>query len=43
MASFSLGLDYKNSFKIYKRDKNNHSSPNSAHPEAAVALSLIHI
>ncbi|MBS4958010.1 MAG: cobalamin biosynthesis protein [Clostridium sp.] len=40
MASFSLGLDYKNSFKIYKRDKNNHSSPNSAHPEAAVAGAL---
>ena len=27
-------------FKIYKRDKNNHSSPNSAHPEAAVAGAL---
>lgn len=38
--SFILGLDYKNSFKIYKRDKNNHSSPNSAHPEAAVAGAL---
>ena len=40
VASFILGLDYKNSFKIYKRDKNNHSSPNSAHPEAAVAGAL---
>lgn len=40
IASFALGLDYKNSFKIYKRDKNNHSSPNSAHPEAAVAGAL---
>ena len=40
IASFVLGLDYKNSFKIYKRDKNNHSSPNSAHPEAAVAGAL---
>lgn len=39
-VSFILGLDYKNSFKIYKRDKNNHSSPNSAHPEAAVAGAL---
>ncbi|MDU1687449.1 MAG: cobalamin biosynthesis protein, partial [Clostridium perfringens] len=29
-----------NSFKIYKRDRYNHSSPNSAHPEAAVAGAL---
>ncbi len=28
------------SFKIYKRDRYNHSSPNSAHPEAAVAGAL---
>lgn len=40
VVSFILGLDYKNSFKIYKRDKNNHSSPNSAHPEAALAGAL---
>ena len=40
VVSFILGLDYKNSFKIYKRDKNNHSSPNSAHPEAAVEGAL---
>ena len=40
VVSFILVLDYKNSFKIYKRDKNNHSSPNSAHPEAAVAGAL---
>ena len=40
IVSFVLRLDYKNSFKIYKRDKNNHSSPNSAHPEAAVAGAL---
>ena len=40
VVSFILALDYKNSFKIYKRDKNNHSSPNSAHPEAAVAGAL---
>ena len=40
VVSFILGLDYKNSFKIYKRDKNNHSMPNSAHPEAAVAGAL---
>ena len=40
IASFILKLDYKNSYKIYSRDKNNHSSPNSAHPEAAVAGTL---
>lgn len=40
IISFILGLDYKKSFKIYNRDKNNHSSPNSAHPEAAVAGAL---
>ncbi|MGL5417012.1 MAG: adenosylcobinamide-phosphate synthase CbiB [Clostridium sp.] len=37
IASFLLGLDYKSAYKIYKRDKNNHSSPNSAHPEASIA------
>lgn len=40
IAAFILKLDYKNSYKIYSRDKNNHSSPNSAHPEAAVAGAL---
>jgi len=35
-----LGYDYKNSFKIYKRDRYNHTSPNSAHPEAAIAGAL---
>ena len=35
-----LGDDYKNSFKIYKRDRYNHTSPNSAHPEAAMAGAL---
>ncbi|MDO5516731.1 MAG: cobalamin biosynthesis protein [Clostridium sp.] len=39
-ASFILGYDYKNSFKIYKRDRYNHTSPNSAHPEAAMAGAL---
>lgn len=39
-SSVVLRLDYKNSLKIYKRDKNNHSSPNSAHPESAVAGAL---
>lgn len=39
-ASFFTGLDYKNAFKIYKRDKNNHSSPNSAKTEAVCAGAL---
>ncbi|SFD02530.1 adenosylcobinamide-phosphate synthase CbiB [Clostridium uliginosum] len=40
ISSGILGYDYKNSFKIYKRDRYNHSSPNSAHPEAAMAGAL---
>lgn len=40
LASTFLGYDYKNSFKIYKRDRYNHTSPNSAHPEAAMAGTL---
>lgn len=40
IISFILDLDYRNSYKIYNRDKYNHSSPNSAHPEAAVAGAL---
>ena len=40
IASFILGLDYKQSYQIYQRDRYNHTSPNSAHPEAAVAGAL---
>lgn len=40
IASFILGYDYKKSYRIYKRDRYNHTSPNSAHPEAAVAGAL---
>ena len=40
IASIILRYDYKNSFKIYKRDRYNHTSPNSAHPEAAMAGAL---
>ena len=40
ISSFILKLNTKNSMKIYKRDKNKHLSPNSAHPEAAVAGAL---
>ena len=39
-AAFILRLDYKNSYRIYKRDRYNHTSPNSAHPESAVAGAL---
>lgn len=40
VSSLILGYDYKNSLKIYKRDRYNHTSPNSAHPEAAMAGAL---
>lgn len=40
VASFILGLEYKQSYVMYKRDRYNHTSPNSAHPEAAVAGAL---
>ena len=40
LSSFILKKDYKNSFKIFKRDRYNHTSPNSAHPEAAMAGAL---
>lgn len=39
-ASFILKEDYKSSLKIYLRDRYNHKSPNSAHPEAAMAGAL---
>ncbi|WMJ22049.1 adenosylcobinamide-phosphate synthase CbiB [Paludicola sp. MB14-C6] len=39
-ASFIVGLDSKNAVKIYKRDKHNHSSPNSAKTEAVAAGAL---
>ena len=40
LASMILGYDYKNSLKIFIRDRKNHSSPNSAHSEASVAGAL---
>ncbi len=40
LASFILKMDYKNAFKIYKRDRCNHKSPNSAQTEAVCAGSL---
>lgn len=39
-AAFFLDLNWKNSLKIFRRDRLNHSSPNAAHPEAAVAGAL---
>ena len=39
-AAFLTGMDGKNAAKIYKRDRRNHASPNSAQTEAAVAGSL---
>lgn len=40
ISSCILRYDYKNSYKIYKRDRYNHTSPNSAHPESAMAGAL---
>lgn len=37
LASLILRYNYKNSLKIYFRDRKNHSSPNSAHTESSVA------
>lgn len=39
-ASYILSLDYKNAFKIYKRDRYNHLSPNSAQTESVCAGAL---
>lgn len=39
-ASFFLKMDYKNAYKIYKRDRYNHKSPNSAHTESVCAGAL---
>lgn len=39
-AAYIFGFNGERSFRIYNRDKFNHSSPNSAHPEAAFAGAL---
>ncbi len=39
-SAFILGLNYKNSAKIYKRDRKNHASPNSAQTESSCAGAL---
>jgi adenosylcobinamide-phosphate synthase len=40
ISSFILGFDYKNAFKIFKRDRKNHLSPNSAQTESCMAGAL---
>lgn len=39
-ASFVLKMDYKNAYKIFKRDRYNHKSPNSAQTESVCAGAL---
>lgn len=40
LASFFLKMDYKNAYRIFKRDRYNHASPNSAQTEAVCAGAL---
>ncbi|BCN32965.1 adenosylcobinamide-phosphate synthase CbiB [Anaeromicropila herbilytica] len=40
LASFFLRYDVKNAYRIYKRDRYNHASPNSAHTESVCAGAL---
>lgn len=40
MAAFLLKFDYRNAAKIFLRDRKQHSSPNAAHTESAVAGAL---
>lgn len=40
LSSVFAGLDVKNAVKIYRRDRRNHASPNSAQTEAAMAGAL---
>lgn len=40
LASFFLGLDWRNAFRILLRDGRNHPSPNAGIPEAATAGAL---
>ncbi|SHJ59394.1 adenosylcobinamide-phosphate synthase [Dethiosulfatibacter aminovorans DSM 17477] len=37
VAGMILGYDWKNGIRIFRRDRGNHSSPNSAHSESVVA------
>ena len=40
IGSFICGLDGKNAWRILRRDRKNHKSPNSAHTESAMAGAL---
>ncbi len=40
LASPLAGLSFRNALQVWLRDKNNHASPNSGHPEAAAAGAL---
>lgn len=40
ISALLLGLDWRNSWRIFRRDRRKHASPNSGHPEAAVAGAL---
>ena len=40
LVSAFLGFDYKGAFRVWKRDRLKHLSPNSGNPEAAVAGAL---
>lgn len=39
-ASLPVGLDTRNSWRVFRRDRRKHASPNSAHTEAAMAGAL---
>lgn len=40
VSSYLLGFDGPNAYRIYKRDRYNHASPNSAHTESVCAGAL---
>jgi len=40
VSALFLGYDFKNSWKVFFRDRYNHASPNSAQSESAVAGAL---
>jgi adenosylcobinamide-phosphate synthase len=39
-AAFFLGMDYRGAWRVLKRDRLSHASPNAGHPEAAFAGAL---
>lgn len=39
-SAWLCGLDWLGAWRIYRRDRHNHASPNSGHPEAAAAGAL---